>query len=135
MKELNTFKQYLTESEIKENILIENTDDEISKLEKQLAILKKKKLTGGIKPTPEQLAQIEKDVKKKFEANDYDEYEARDGAAYFTLQALLNGKWNGKKLTYLEFMNNDDAMAQSLGYEDFSDFSNYTDTIADKVIG
>ncbi len=135
MEELNKFRQFLTESEIKENILIENTGEEISKLEKQLAILKKKKLTGGIKPTPEQLAQIEKDVKKKFEANDYDEYEARDGAAYFTLQALLNGKWNGKKLTYLEFMNNDDAMAQSLGYEDFSDFSNYTDTIADKVIG
>ena len=127
------FKKYLAEGVLfKEE---QDLDNEIASLEKQLAILKNKKTTGGgTKLTPEQLKKVEAKLKKTWE-EDYDEEDVMNHAIGLILITLLNDKWKGKKITSFDINNYDEEMVQSLGYKNLDDFENYTDSIANKVMG
>jgi hypothetical protein len=126
-------KKYLAENKLNEE---QDLDDEIIKLEKQLAILKNKKSTGGgTKLTPEQLQKVEKKLQTVWKKSDYDEIETVGAALDYTLVALLNNKWKGKTLTTNDLMNYSKEMAQSLGYKNINDLEKYTDRIANKVMG
>jgi len=110
MKELQTFRKYLTESKLlKENDF------------------------GGVKLTPPQLQKVEATLKKMYE-KDYDEDEVVGYAVDLTLITLLNDEWEGKEITSHTLMNYSEEMAQSLGYIDLDDFEKYTDSIAYKII-
>jgi hypothetical protein len=131
----NTFN---LKSFLAEGVLLreeQDLDNEIANLEKQLAILKNKKSTGGgTKLTPEQLQKVEAKL-KKFWDEEEDEIDTMSYALTLTLSTLLGNQWKGKKLTNFELDNYEEEMVQSLGYKNVEDFENYTDTIANKVMG
>jgi hypothetical protein len=132
MKNFN-YKKYLAEGVLLREE--QDLDNEIANLEKQLAILKNKKSTGGgTKLTPEQLQKVEAKL-KKFWDEEEDEIDTMSYALTLTLSTLLGNQWKGKKLTNFELDNYEEEMVQSLGYKNVEDFENYTDTIANKVMG